>query len=142
MPSQQNEGFRMLEDFVCQAIADPSVSFPKRRTVTLYRPVGPNELELIQNSGWREFPPRLPGQPVFYPVLNEDYAAQIARDWNVKDSGAGFVTRFLLDADFAERYPVQSVGSSIHQELWVPAEELAELNRHIVGPIEVIARFE
>jgi hypothetical protein len=110
-------------------------------TVTLYRPVGPKELELIAASGWRAFPPRLPGQPIFYPVLNLEYAAQIARDWNVKQSGSGFVTRFAVDADFVTRYPVQTVGASMHRELWVPAEELEEFNRHIVGPIEVVAEF-
>jgi len=111
------------------------------KIVTLYRPVGPKELALIEASGWREFPPRLPEQPIFYPVLNEQYAAQIARDWNVKESGAGFVTRFQVDADFVARYRVETVGSSIHQELWIPAEDLPELNRHMVGSIEVIAEF-
>jgi len=111
------------------------------QTVTLYRPVGPKELELIEASGWREFPPRLPDQPIFYPVLNEEYATQIARDWNVKASGSGFVTRFQVDAEFVGRYRVETVGGSTHKELWVPAEELGEFNRHIVGPIEVIAGF-
>src|SRR3954464_4655638 len=110
-------------------------------TLTLYRPVGPKELELIERSEWRDFPPRLPEQPIFYPVLNEDYATQIARDWNVKESGAGFVTRFEVDADFASRYPVQTVGGAVHQELWIPAEDLADFNRHLVGTIEVIAEF-
>ena len=81
------------------------------QTITLYRPVGPKELELIEASGWREFPPRLPEQPIFYPVLNEEYATQIARDWNVKSSGAGFVTRFQVDAKFIGRYRVETVGS-------------------------------
>lgn len=111
-------------------------------TITLFRPVGPKELELIAASGWREFPPRLPEQPIFYPVLNEDYAVQIARDWNVPDSGAGFVTRFRVNAEFVARYPVKTVGAAVHQELWVPAEELAEFNRNIVGLIEVIAEFK
>jgi len=111
-------------------------------TITLFRPVGPKELELIAASGWHEFPPRLPEQPIFYPVLNEDYAVQIARDWNVPESGAGFVTRFCVNAEFAARYPVKTVGAAVHQELWVPAEELAELNRNIVGLIEVIAEFK
>ena len=111
------------------------------KTITLYRPVGPKELALIESSGWREFPPRLPEQPIFYPVLNEEYATQIARDWNVKESRAGFVTRFKVDAAFVERYRIETVGASIHKELWVPAEKLAELNRHIIGPIEVIAEF-
>lgn len=111
------------------------------KTVTLYRPVGPSELRLIKESGWREFPPRLPEQPIFYPVTNEEYAAQIARDWNVRDSGSGFVTRFNVSADFIQRYPVQRVGGAIHTELWVPASELAEFNGHIVGNIELIAEF-
>ncbi len=111
------------------------------QVVTLYRPVGPKELQLIEASGWRVFPPRLPEQPFFYPVLNEAYAVQIARDWNVKESGTGFVTRFNVEAAFARRYPVQTVGASLHQELWVPAEELSEFNRHIVGPIELVASF-
>ena len=113
------------------------------KTLTLFRPVGPEELALIAASGWREFPPRLPEQPIFYPVLNEQYAAQIAASWNVRDSGAGYVTRFRVNAEFVARYPVQTVGAaSIHQELWVPAEDLPEFNRHIVGPIEVIAEFK
>jgi hypothetical protein len=111
------------------------------QTVTLYRPVGPKELALIEASGWKEFPPRLPGQPIFYPVLNEEYATQIARDWNVKASGGGFVTRFQVAAEFVRRYSVQTVGASVHKELWVPAQELGEFNNHIVGPIEVISEF-
>lgn len=111
------------------------------KTIVLYRPVGPKELALIEASGWREFPPRLPEQPIFYPVLNEDYASQIARDWNVPESGSGFVTRFSVEAEFVARYPVKTVGGSVHQELWVPAEELTEFNRRIVGVIEVVAEF-
>ncbi len=111
------------------------------KTIVLFRPVGPKELELIQASGWREFPPRLPDQPIFYPVLNEEYATQIARDWNVPASGSGFVTRFAVAAEFIERYPAKTVGGSIHQELWIPAEDLPELNRNIVGLVEVVSEF-
>lgn len=64
------------------------------QTITLWRPTGPEELALVEASGWREWPPRLPGKPIFYPVLNEEYATMIARDWNVKHSGSGYVTRF------------------------------------------------
>lgn len=67
-------------------------------TTTLYRPVGPKELALIEASGWTAFPPRLPEQPIFYPVTNEEYAIQIARDWNVPASGSGFVTCFTWTA--------------------------------------------
>ena len=109
--------------------------------VILYRPVGPEELDLIRESGFRAFPPRLADQPIFYPVMNEEYATQIARDWNVKASGAGYVTRFAVRADFLSRYAVRNVGASVHQELWIPAEDLAEFNENLVGPIEVIAEF-
>ncbi len=112
-----------------------------KRTVPLYRPVGPKELELIEASGWREFPPRLRDQPIFYPVTNEAYATQIARDWNVKADGAGFVTTFDVDAYYLSRYRVQKVGGAIHTEYWIPAEDLSEFNRNIVGRIEVTAKF-
>ena len=111
-------------------------------TTTLYRPVGPKELALIEASGFREFPPRLPQQPIFYPVLNEAYAIQIARDWNTKQhSRVGFVTRFDIDDAFVVRFERHIVGSRVHEELWVPAEELVEFNRHIVGRIEVVAAY-
>ncbi len=109
--------------------------------VTLYRPVGPSELALIERSGWKAFPPRLPEQPIFYPVTNEEYAIQIARDWNVPASGSGFVTRFDVKKSYADKFPVQNVGGPIHNELWVPAEELEEFNENIVGPITVTHRF-
>lgn len=107
----------------------------------LYRPVGPKELELIRASGWKAFPPRLSWQPIFYPVLNEAYAAQIAREWNVPESGSGYVTAFEVDAGFVSRYPVHRVGGSLHDELWVPAAELAEFNAHIIGEIRVVQEF-
>lgn len=112
-------------------------------TVTLFRPVGPKELELIRKSDWREFPPRLPEQPIFYPVLNEEYATQIARDWNAKrgDGKSGYVTRFRVRREFLEPYHARTVGGSVHQEYWIPAEELPDFNRHLVGAIEVIAEF-
>lgn len=110
-------------------------------TTVLFRPVGPKELDLIRASGMKAFPPRLPEQPIFYPVLNEEYATQIAREWNVQDSGAGYVTRFAVRADYLANFKVETVGSRVHQELWVPAEELDEFNRNIVGEIQVIASF-
>src|SRR6516225_3057656 len=105
------------------------------KTATLFRPVGPKELALIAASGYREFPPRLPDQPIFYPVLNEGYATQIARDWNVKASGAGYVTRFRVRADFLAHYEIKVVGASEHQEYWILAEDLHAFNAAIVGPI-------
>jgi len=111
------------------------------KTMMLYRPVGPAELELIAAAGFRAFPPRLPEQPIFYPVTNEAYARRIAREWNVRESGAGFVTRFAVDAGYAAQFPVQTVGGRECTELWVPAERLDEFNRHIVGGITVITEF-
>jgi hypothetical protein len=108
----------------------------------LYRPVGLKELELIAESGFKAFPPRLPEQPIFYPVLNFEYAEKIARDWNTKsNSFAGFVTQFEVENAYVQQFEVQVVGGVICQELWVPAEELAEFNRHIIGQIRISAAF-
>jgi hypothetical protein len=110
----------------------------------LFRPVGLLELALVFDSEMRAFPPRLLEQPIFYPVLNEDYAVQIARDWNAPDSKSGFagyVTEFDIEPGYASRFPKKIVGSSIHEELWVPAEELTEFNRHIIGHIRVKRAF-
>jgi hypothetical protein len=110
-------------------------------TTTLWRPTGPQELALVEAAAWRAWPPRLPDQPIFYPVLNEDYATRIARDWNVKASGVGYVTRFEVRTSFLDRYDVQQAGGQTILEYWIPAEDLDELNRHIVGRIEVVAEY-
>jgi hypothetical protein len=89
----------------------------------------------------RAFPPRLPEQPIFYPVTTEDYAIKIARDWNVRASGSGYVTRFEVRRDYLDRYDVQLAGGRAHQEYWIPAEELGLFNDAIVGEIEVVAEF-
>ncbi len=112
-------------------------------TTTLFRPVGTSELRLIEQSEFTGFPARLPEQPIFYPVLNEGYAVQIARDWNARlnDDKAGFVTRFEVRTAFLAKYETRVVGGTEHTEYWIPAEDLEDLNAHIVGRIEVIAEF-
>ena len=116
-----------------------------KNTTTLWRPVGRKELNLIEESGWKSFPPRLPDQPIFYPVLNFQYAEQIARDWNsVREEGdfEGYVTEFEVAADFLGRYEPQNAGADgSHDELWVPAEELDEFNDAIVGRVTVVAKY-
>ncbi len=112
-------------------------------SITLYRPVGQHELDLIAASGWCRFPPRLPEQPIFYPVLTEAYATQIARDWNAKhnDPAVGYVTRFDVRMSYLKDREVHVVGGSQHTEYWIPADELDEFNRNIVGFIEVIGEY-
>ena len=111
------------------------------RSVTLWRPVGPQELELIRQTGMKSFPPRLPGQPIFYPVTTEEYAIKIARDWNVKASGSGYVTEFEVDSEYIEKFKIQDAGGKSHQEYWIAADELPEFNRAIVGLIRVTQEF-
>ena len=110
-------------------------------SVTVYRPTGPDELRLVETSGWRKWPPRLPGQSIFYPVANERYAREIAEKWNVPENGIGYVTRFEVRKSFMDRYETHGVGGSGHVEWWVPAEDLEELNANIVGLIEVIGKY-
>lgn len=134
--SEDAEAFRAIYDRLC---ADTADSGPL--TTTLFRPVGPEELELIKESNWERFPPRLPEQPIFYPVTNLEYAAQIAKRWNVKESGTGFVTSFSVEVGYVSQFPIETVGGRIHKEYWIPAERLEEFNDHIRGPIEVVETF-
>ncbi len=110
-------------------------------TATLWRPTGPQELALVEQSGWTSWPPRLPEQPIFYPVTTEEYAIKIARDWNVPASGSGYVTRFAVRKEFLDKYDVQLAGGREHAEYWIPAEELDEFNAAIVGKIEVTRTY-
>ena len=113
-------------------------------TTTLYRPVGRKELELIRATDFRAFPPRLPEQPFFYPVLTEEYAVQVARDWNTRDESSGYegyVLRFNVRAEFLSRYDVHVVGSSSHREYWILAADLEDFNRNIEGTIRVVQEF-
>ncbi len=121
--------------------AEKHQASPLDHGTVLYRPVGPEELKLIEEAGWTGFPPRLPDQPIFYPVTNEEYAVQIARDWNVPASGSGHVTRFVVDSTFLSRYPLQQVGGATHRELWIPAEDLEEFNSHLLNRIKVIRSY-
>ena len=110
----------------------------------LFRPVGQKEYDLIEKSGYKEFPPRLDWQPIFYPVLNREYAEQIARDWNTNDEASeyvGYVLEFEVDDGFLSHYSVQTVGASHHQEYWIPSEELPEFNKSILGQIKVVVKF-
>jgi hypothetical protein len=110
-------------------------------TITMYRPTGPKELALVKDTGYRRWPPRLPDQPIFYPVTNEQYAKEIATKWNIRDSVVGYVTRFRVKKKFAEQFRVEKVGAAHHTEWWIPAERLEELNDNIVGLIEVIGEY-
>ncbi len=110
------------------------------KTTTLYRPVGEKEMILIIESNYKKFPPRLEWQPLFYPVLDEDYASEIAEKWNTRDEAGnylGFVTEFEVLEDEVNQYPAQNVGARNHNELWIPSEKLEAFNQAIVGNIEV-----
>jgi hypothetical protein len=111
---------------------------------TLYRPIGLKELQLIIDSGYKKFPPRLAWQPIFYPVLNQVYAEQIALEWNTDDEFSGYcgiVTAFALPTDYLQKYHVQNVGAKIHDELWIPAEELEAFNNQTIDCIEIVKVF-
>ena len=111
----------------------------------MWRPVGLKELEKIQASDMTAFPPRLPEQPIFYPVLSFEYAEKIARDWNSTRGDhdfVGVVLGFQVEGGFVARFEPQPAGGADHMELWIPAEQLAEFNQKIVGQIEVVARYE
>ncbi len=109
--------------------------------VVLWRPTGQEELDLVAASGWRAWPPRLPEQPIFYPVCSEEYATRIAREWNVPRGGVGHVTRFAVRASFLATYEVHEAGGRALREYWIPAEDLDAFNGALVGPIELVATY-
>ncbi len=111
------------------------------KTTTLWRPVGPEELVLIEQTGMKAFPPRLPEQPIFYPVTTEAYAVKIARDWNVKASGIGYVTEFEVETSYLDNFSVEDAGGREHQEYWIPADQLPAFNGAIVGKIRITKQF-
>jgi len=119
------------------------LNFQGEKDMILYRPVGTAELDLIAQSGYKSFPPRLPEQPIFYPVLNKKYAQEIAEKWNTKDTSdhKGYVTQFEVDDEYCSQFTVHTVGKNYHKELWIPAEELETFNQHIIGEIKVISVF-
>jgi hypothetical protein len=110
-------------------------------TTTLYRPTGPKEFELVKESGFSKWPPRLPEQPYFYPVTNEKYAENITRKWNVKEYGSGYVLKFYINTEFIKKYEIQTVGADYHKEWWISAGDLSELNENILGKIMVVAKW-
>lgn len=112
--------------------------------VTLYRPVGFKEMELILNTGSRRYPPRLSMQPIFYPVLNYKYAEEIAKKWNTEDANSGYVgyvTEFEIDKEYYNTHEEHTVGASYHKELWILADKLDEFNEHVMGNIRIKNAF-
>ncbi len=109
-------------------------------SVTVYRPTGLAEMELVRQSGYKRWPARLPKQPIFYAVTNEAYARQIATQWNAPGKGVGYITRFAVSKSFIDCYPIHQVGGAIHTEWRIPAEDLEEMNANIVGIIDVIGQ--
>jgi hypothetical protein len=121
-----------------------SVMGPSQQLTTLFRPVGLQEYRLIVASGCKEFPPRLPEQPIFYPVTNIEYAISIALNWNAPDEKCGYVglvMEFELPTEYLKKFKEQVVGNNYCRELWVPAEDLAEFNSKIQGPIRLSKAF-
>jgi hypothetical protein len=121
-------------------VSSPDAS-AEAEAVTLWRPAGQKEIDLVAASGWRAWPPRLPEQPIFYPVLNRWYATKITREWNVPHGGVGYVTRFDVRKDYLSRFPVQQAGGRDVLEYWIPAEDLDEFNANITGTIREEARY-
>jgi len=85
-------------------------------------------LDLIAELDWKGFPPRLPQQPIFYPVTNLDYARRISIEWNLP----------AYAKSYFQKFDVQNAGGKRIDGLWIPAEELAKFNQHIIGKIEII----
>lgn len=133
---------RIVEECRSRGWQQKEVDEMANDTVVLFRPIGPKERALLEANGWKRWPPRLSHQPIFYPVTNQAYATEIASKWNVRESGAGYVTRFEVRRDFISKYEIHTVGAAHHTEWWIPAKDLEELNDNLVGEIEIVASFD
>jgi hypothetical protein len=109
----------------------------------LFRSVGEKEFRIIQQRGFKSFPARLPGQPVFHPVLNKQYAMELAAKHNAADisSYRNYVLEFEVDDDYISWFDVETKGAEYRQEYDIPAEQLDEFNSHINGLISVVGVY-
>ncbi|MCU0323623.1 MAG: hypothetical protein MUF45_00010 [Spirosomaceae bacterium] len=150
IPSDLSASFRIGENLTWgvpqirlgSSIIEDIVHYPELEYVNLYRPVNQQELDLIIKSNYKMFPPRLPQQPFFYQVLNEEYATKITQDWNVPAYGVGYVTKFKVKKVHLLKYEIHNVGGKNIDEYWIPSEELDEFNNNIVGEIEIIGQYQ
>lgn len=95
---------------------------------------------MVLKNQYKKWPPRLPEQPIFYPVTNVQYAKEVNL-WNVQQFGKGYITKFLVKKAFMNSYSIQKVGGKHHTEWWIPAQDLEKLNDNIVGLIEIIGEI-
>lgn len=110
-------------------------------TVTLYRAIGPGQMQAILDRDCARFPARLPQQKFFFPLLTEAFANYIAQEWNVPNSGVGYIVRFRVDAEYLQTKRIYRVGGPEHREYRIERDEFPRFNAAIRGPIEVVGVF-
>lgn len=130
---QKSMGYLLIKEIITEKTED---------CIVLFRPINKKELDLIEKLNFEKFPPRLAEQPIFYPVLNEEYASKIAREWNLPAYGAGYVTRFKIKKYYISKFDIKNVGGEGIEEYWIPAEELENFNKNIIGKIEIVKEFK
>lgn len=108
---------------------------------TLYKSLSPVQLAQVVSLGWRAFPAMDDDQQIFAPKLHQAYAEMLARQLEMAHFQAGYVVRFTLGNDFLQRFTPVSVAYREHEEYRIPVRSLAELNRAIVGRIELVSGF-
>lgn len=111
------------------------------RDITLYQSLTPVQFAAVVRSGWRGFSAGAAEQKIFYPKLRLAYAEMIARAFNVKHYSAAYVVQFRLPLRFLQHYSIQSIAYEEHREYSIPMADLAKMNRHIIGSIEVVSAF-
>lgn len=112
-----------------------------RSTITLYRPATPRQRDSIARNGWRHFDELSLYQGCFYPMLHPDYARLVARRWNAREYGAGFVLAFRADRQWLSQFQPQTLATETQLEYCIPARCLADFNHHLHGRIRVVESF-
>ena len=49
--------------------------------------------------------------------------------------------RFEVRKSFLDRFQRKTVGARRHEEFWIPADQVDEMNDNIVGTIELVATY-
>lgn len=110
----------------------------------LYRPLNAEEYTQVEALEFQGFPPRTEEQPLFTALLSEEGASQIARHMRIEKEKESivYVVSFLVDDAYIRQFPVQHAGERNRRALWIPADEVAILNQHLIGNIRVLASYQ
>jgi hypothetical protein len=111
------------------------------KIVTLYRPATAQQLQAIARADWLAFGAESLISGYFYPMLHSSYARLLAREWNARQYGEGFVLQCRVHADGLSSFQPQTVATARHLEYCIPANKLHAFNAALCERIQVVQHY-